>query len=91
MAAVRAATAPREWPADDLKAVITGVIKKMKAEGLLVEEEIKNGRFRRGRGLAVAPTLPAAVQATRGDDTTSDPTTLDGERQTVLDNGGYHE
>ena len=51
MAAVRDATAPREWPADDLKAVINGVTKKMKAEGLLLDEEIKDGRFRRGRGL----------------------------------------
>jgi hypothetical protein len=72
MVAVHDATAPREWPADDLKAATEGAIKKMKAEGLLVEKDIKElipdpGRFRKGRGLAVAPMSPASVQATSGD------------------------
>ena len=58
MAAVRDATAPRPWLPDDLKAVVTGAIKKMKNEGLLVVKEMKElvaepGRFRKGRGLAV--------------------------------------
>ena len=85
MAAVQDATTPREWPADDLKAATVGAIKKMKAEELLIEKDIKElmpnpGRFRKGRGLAVAPMLPAAVQTTSGNDITSDTTTLDGEK-----------
>ena len=41
MAAVRDATAPRRWLPDDLKAVVTGAIKKMKNEGLLVVKDMK--------------------------------------------------
>ena len=68
VAAVRNATASRQWPPDDLKAATIGAIKKMKTEGLLVEKEIKElvsdpGRFRRGRGLAVAPSRTAGAQA----------------------------
>jgi hypothetical protein len=58
MAAVAAATAPRQWRPDDLKAVTVGTIKQMKADGLLVVKEIKElvskpDRFRKGKGLAV--------------------------------------
>jgi hypothetical protein len=58
MAAVAAATAPRQWLPDDLKAVTVSTIKQMKAEGLLVVKELKElvskpDRFRRGKGLAV--------------------------------------
>ena len=73
MAAVRDATAPRQWTPEDLKAVTVGAIKNMKADGRLVEKELdellpKRRRFRTGRGLAV---VRAAVQAraTSGDDT----------------------
>jgi hypothetical protein len=72
MAAVRDATVPREWHPDDLKAATVGAIKKMKAEELLIEKDMKElmpnpGRFRKGRGLAVASMSPVAVQATSGD------------------------
>jgi hypothetical protein len=58
MAAVAAATAPRGWRPDDLKAVTAGTIKKMKTEGLLAVKDMKElvpepSRFRRGRGLKV--------------------------------------
>jgi hypothetical protein len=73
MAAVRDATAPRHWPPEDLKAVTLATIKKMKAEGALVEKDMKDlvsdsGRFRRGRGLAVGPTGATSPLATAGED-----------------------
>ena len=43
MAAVRDATAPREWPPEDLKAATVGAIKKMRTEGLLVEKQVSSG------------------------------------------------
>ena len=53
-AAVAEATAPRQWPPGDLKAVTERAIAKMKEEGLLVEEQMPStGRFRRGRALRV--------------------------------------
>ncbi len=53
-AAVADATAPRQWPPGDLKAVTERAIAKMKEEGLLVEEQMPStGRFRRGRALRV--------------------------------------
>jgi hypothetical protein len=78
MAAVRDATAPREWPPADLKAVTDRAVTCMKAEGLLLEEKIKSkGRFRRGSGLmvtqaALSPTsagdnVPAADAALPSD------------------------
>jgi hypothetical protein len=91
MAAVRNASAPRQWRDDDLKTVVIGALKTMKAEGRVIEEEIKKGRFRKGRGLAVAPLSPASVQATWGDDIPGHPTTLDGETPTIADNGDHHE
>ena len=51
LAAVATATAPRQWVPDDLKAVTTSAINKMKNEGLLVAKDMKElvpepGRFR---------------------------------------------
>jgi AAA domain/RepB DNA-primase from phage plasmid/Primase C terminal 2 (PriCT-2) len=61
MAAVQAATAPRTWLDADLRAATTRAIASLKSAGALVEEEIKGGRFRRGRGLKVArPQRPCA-------------------------------
>ncbi len=51
--AAQAATASRQWQPDDLQAVVERAISGMKAAGWLVDEEIKVGRFRRGRGLRV--------------------------------------
>ena len=52
MAAVASATAPRQWPAGDLKAVTERAITKLRECGVLVEEEMPStGRFRRGRAL----------------------------------------
>ena len=52
MAVVRNATAPRQWPSGDLKAVTERAITKMKEDGLLVEGQMPStGRFRRGRAL----------------------------------------
>ena len=80
MAAVSDATAPGQWLPDDLKAVIVGAIKKMKAEGLLAEKGMKElmpkpGRFRKGRGLAVVGMPQAAVQADSLDGATGNATT----------------
>jgi len=61
MVAVQAATAPRTWLDADLRAATTRAIDSLKSAGALVEEEIKGGRFRRGRGLKVAqPQRPWA-------------------------------
>jgi hypothetical protein len=73
IAAVRDATAPRQWPPEDLKAVTLAAIKKMKAEGVLVEKDMKelvsdSGRFRRGRGLAVEPPRASGPQAAASED-----------------------
>lgn len=60
MAAVVSATAPRQWLPGDLKAVINAAIKKMKDDGRLVVEPMKNlmpkpGRFRKASGLKAVP------------------------------------
>jgi hypothetical protein len=87
MATVQSATAPRQWLPDDLKAAIKGAIKKMKAEGLIVEKEMKElvsapGRFRRGRGLTVVrPT--AQAKASAGDRTAASNGTAPGGGQLV--------
>jgi hypothetical protein len=61
MKAVQAATAPRSWLEADLRAATSRAIEALKSAGALVEEQIKGGRFRRGRGLKVArPLKPAA-------------------------------
>ena len=52
-AAVETATSPRTWHRADLKAVVERTVAALKLEGALVEEDIKGGRFRRGRGLRV--------------------------------------
>ena len=64
------ATAPRQWPPGDLKAVTERAIAKMKEEGLLVEEQMPStGRFRRGRGHcgSIGPARLAADQHASGD------------------------
>lgn len=53
VAAARAATAPRTWHEADLRAVVVRAVDGLKSERALAEEEIKSGRFRRGRGLKV--------------------------------------
>ena len=53
MVAAQAATAPRTWHDADLNAAVTRAISDLKAEGALIDIEIKSGRFRRGRGLGV--------------------------------------
>ena len=53
MAAVQNVTPTRTWHADDLEAVVRRAIDALKSEGALIEEEIKGGRYRRGRGLKV--------------------------------------
>lgn len=53
MAAVQAATTPRAWHEEDLRSVVGRAVERLKADGWLKEEEIKVGRFRRGRGLKV--------------------------------------
>jgi AAA domain len=66
-AAIVAATAPRQWQPDDLKAVIQNTLKKMKSDGWIVEKELKElmeepDRFRRGRGLAIDMECPPHPQ-----------------------------
>ena len=53
MVAAQAATAPRSWHDADLNATVTRAISDLKAEGALIDIEIKSGRFRRGLGLDV--------------------------------------
>jgi len=53
MDAVRQALPHNQWSPKDLKAIVTRHINQMLVSGWLVEEEIKEGRFRRGRGLRV--------------------------------------
>jgi AAA domain len=53
MSAVANATAARNWHPGDLQVVVERSVEAMKADGWLAEEEIKKGRFRRGRGLRV--------------------------------------
>jgi AAA domain len=82
VAAVRNATAPRQWHPDDLKAVITRTIKQMKNEGLLdvknMEELMtKPGRFRKGRGLAVNRARTTTAKASDGS-VVNEATALDG-------------
>lgn len=66
MQAVTAATAPRQWLPKDIETVVKTTIREMKAEGELVEGDIKDlmpqlGSIRRGRGLKVAGLgIPAA-------------------------------
>ena len=84
LAAVRDATAPRPWIADDLKAVVTGAIKKMKNEGLLAVKDMKElvagpGRFRKGRGLAVTQArTPPAKESINGGCAAGQATAVDG-------------
>ena len=71
MAAVRDATAPRQWLPDDLKAVVIGAI-KMITEGRLTVKDVnelvpKPGRFRRGRALTVLQArTPQAKESAEG-------------------------
>jgi hypothetical protein len=54
VAAVKAATAPHQWHAADLRAVVVRSIGALQCDGSLVEEVVTNNpRFRRGRGLRV--------------------------------------
>jgi len=58
MAAVRDATAPREWSTGALEGVVKDTIKELQKQKILVSDDIENltdepGRFRRGRGLRV--------------------------------------
>ena len=53
MAAIQAATAPRQWHEGDLRAAVERTIARMDGDGWLVQEEIKKGRFRRRQGLKV--------------------------------------
>ena len=53
MVAAQAATAPRTWHDADLNAAVTRAISELKAEGAIIDVEIKSGRFRRRRGLSV--------------------------------------
>jgi hypothetical protein len=53
MTAVAEATAPRQWPPRDLRAVVHAAIDKMRKDGWLYEEKIKGGRFRQGGALHV--------------------------------------
>jgi hypothetical protein len=53
MIAVANATAPQQWDHRDLEVVTECTIAAMKSEGCLVDDEIRSGRFRRGRGLRV--------------------------------------
>jgi hypothetical protein len=60
MTAVANSTAPRQWALVDLEAVTKNAIKKMKADGRLVVEDMKDlipnpGRFRRASGLRAVP------------------------------------
>jgi hypothetical protein len=85
IAAVKAATAPRQWLSGDLEAVTSGAIKKLRSDGLLAVKEMRElmpdpGRFRKGRGLKVIRTPRAPVE-TGAVDTTGDATTLDGVRR----------
>jgi hypothetical protein len=58
VAAARGATAPRQWAPGDLEAVAATTIKKLLKDGTLVFGEITGtGRFRRGQGLQVNPSL----------------------------------
>jgi hypothetical protein len=53
MAAVATATAPRQWPSEDLRAVVHAAIGKMKGDGWLYEDKIKEERFRNGAAFYV--------------------------------------
>lgn len=53
MVAVQAATAPRQWHDADLRAAVTRAVNDLRAERVLIDTEIKSGRFRRGLGLSV--------------------------------------
>jgi hypothetical protein len=58
VAAARGATAPGQWAPGDLEAVVAMTIKKLLKDGTLVFNEITGtGRFRRGQGLQVNPSL----------------------------------
>jgi hypothetical protein len=58
VAAARDATAPRQWAPGDLEAVVATTIKMLLKDGTLVPGEITGtGRFRRGQGLQVNPSL----------------------------------
>jgi len=51
--AVRKTTASREWSDQDLEVIIPRELNGLKKEGIIFEDEIKEGRFRRGRALRV--------------------------------------
>jgi KaiC/GvpD/RAD55 family RecA-like ATPase len=53
MAAIRQATPHHQWHPGDLRAVVSRSIKRMLAEGWLLDEEIEKGRFRGCRALKV--------------------------------------
>jgi hypothetical protein len=53
MAAVETASAHRQWLSGDLEAVVKRAINGMQAEGWLVAEKIRSGRFRRSLGVRV--------------------------------------
>ena len=55
MAAVAAATAPRQWQGGHLKAVTEGTIRKMKSEGLIVEEKRSTNRSQFRRTISERP------------------------------------
>ena len=52
LAAIRKALGPEMSP-EDLSALLDQAVSELKAKGVLVDIEIKDGRFRRGRGLSV--------------------------------------
>ena len=73
MAAVRTATAPRQWLSGDLEAVISDTIKNMITAGCLAVKDMKEltpapGRFRKGRGLTVIRPSTAAAKVKVADD-----------------------
>jgi hypothetical protein len=53
VAAVTEATAPKQWPPDDLRAVVHAAINRMTVLGWLHEESIRKGRFRGRSALCV--------------------------------------
>jgi hypothetical protein len=79
VAAVGNATAPRQWPAGDLRAATERAIVKMKEEGLLVEEQMPStGRFRRGRALRVDHSrIPSPDIGSDGSAPLGDPEAMD--------------
>jgi AAA domain/Primase C terminal 2 (PriCT-2) len=71
MEAVAAATAPKEWRSDDLKAIVAREVKAMKQAGLIIGKPMKDlmpdpGRFRKGRGLTVNQASVSQATVTSG-------------------------